>query len=80
VVRKYQPLYSRVNTVADGVSLQFASLSVRAGADHKAAMQFISSSTKPFRVRDLPELNAQQQIELARSLTVSGFLVPLFED
>ena len=80
LVRKYQPLYSRVKAVADGVSLQFASLSVRAGADHKAAMQFISKSAEPFRVGDLPELNAQQQIELARSLIVSGFLVPLSDD
>jgi len=80
VVRKYQPLYSRVKAVADGVSLQFASLSVRAGADHKAAMQFISSTTEPFRVRELPGLNAEQQIELARSLIVSGFLIRLPDD
>jgi hypothetical protein len=80
VVKKYQPLYSRVKAVADGVSLQFASLSVRAGADHKAAMQFISSTTEPFRVRELPGLNAEQQIELARSLIVSGFLIRLPDD
>ena len=80
VVRKYQPLYSRVKAVADGVALQFASLSVGAGPDHEAAMQFISRSTEPFRVRDLPGLNAQQQIELARSLIVSGFLVRLPDD
>jgi Cupin superfamily protein len=80
LVRKYQPLYSRVKTVADGVSLQFASLSFGAGADHKAAMQFISKSAEPFRVCDLPGLGAQQQIELARSLIVSGFLVPLSDN
>jgi hypothetical protein len=80
LVRKYQPLYSRVETVPDGVALQFASLSVRAGADHKAAMQFVSKSVEPFRVCDLPGLGAQAQIELARSLIVSGFLVPLSDN
>jgi hypothetical protein len=80
LVRKYQPLYSRVKTAADGVALQFANLSVRAGADHKAAMQFISKTAEPFRICDLPGLGAQQQIELARSLIVSGFLVPLSDN
>ena len=80
LVKKYEPLYSWVKTVADGVVLQFASLSVGAGADHKAAMLFISRSTQPFRVRDLPGLNTQQQIDLARSLIVSGFLVRLPDD
>ena len=76
-VKKYQPLYSRVQTVADGVALQFASLSINAGPDHKAALEFMSKSTEPFRVGDLPGLRAEQQIELARSLIVSGFLVRL---
>jgi hypothetical protein len=80
LVRKYRPLYSRVKAVADGVVLQFASLSISAGPDHEAAMRFISGSTEPFRVRDLPELRAEQQIELARSLIVSGFLVRLSDD
>jgi hypothetical protein len=69
-----------VKAVADGVALQFAGLSVGAGPDHKAAMLFISRSTEPFRVRDLPELHEKQQIELARSLIVSGFLVPLSDN
>jgi ribosomal protein L16 Arg81 hydroxylase len=80
LVQKYQPLYSRVKAVDGGVALQFATLSVGAGADHEAALQFISSSTKPFRVRDLPGLGTQQQIELVRSLIVSGFLVRLTDD
>ncbi len=80
LVRKYQPLYSRVKADADGVALQFASLSIGARPDHEAAMRFISISTEPFRVRDLPELRAEQQIELARSLIVSGFLVRLADD
>jgi hypothetical protein len=75
LVRKYQPLYSWVKDVPDGVALQFASLSIRGGPDHKAAMLFISSSTEPFQVGELPELRPEQQIELARSLIVSGFLV-----
>ncbi len=77
LVRKYQPLYSRVKPVADGVALQFASLSITAGPDHEAAMLFISKSTEPFRIGDLPGLDAKQQIGLARSLIVSGFLVRL---
>ena len=77
LVRKYQPLYSRVKTVADGVALEFASLSISAAADHEAAMLFILRTNEPFRVRDLPELGEKQQIELARSLIVTGFLVPL---
>ena len=40
-------------------------------------MTFISKSTEPFRVGDLPELGVQQQIELVRSLIVSGFLARL---
>lgn len=80
LVVKYQPLYSRVKAVAGGVALQFASLSVGAGLDHEGAMAFISRSTEPFRVRDLPGLKAQQQIDLARSLIVSGFLVRLPDD
>jgi len=75
VVRKYQPLYSRVTAATDGVTLQFAQLSITAGADHESAMRFVSASTGPFRVGDLPELRAAQQKELARSLIVSGFLV-----
>ena len=77
LVRKYQPLYSRVKTGADGVALEFASLSISAAADHEAAMLFISRTNEPFRVRDLPELGEKQQIELARSLIVTGFLVRL---
>ena len=77
LVRKYQPLYSRVKAVDDGIALQFASLSMAAGPDHEAAMRFISSSTEPFRVSDLAGLGANQQIELVRSLIVSGFLVRL---
>jgi hypothetical protein len=80
LVKRYQPLYSRVKAVADGVTLQFATLSIGAGPDHEAAMLFISKSTEPFRICDLPELNAKQQIELARSLIVSGFLVRLPSD
>ena len=77
LVRKYQPLYSSVKAEPGGVTLQFASLSVDAGPDHKAAMEFVSRSTEPFRVGDLPELSERQQIELTRSLIVSGFLVRL---
>jgi ribosomal protein L16 Arg81 hydroxylase len=77
LVRKYQPLYSSVKTEPSGVTLQFASLSVGAGPDHKAAMEFVSRSTEPFRIGDLPELSERQQVELARSLIVSGFLVRL---
>jgi ribosomal protein L16 Arg81 hydroxylase len=77
LVRKYQPLYSSVKAEPGGVTLQFASLSVGAGPDHNAAMEFVSRSTEPFRVGDMPELSERQQIELARSLIVSGFLVRL---
>jgi hypothetical protein len=66
-----------VKTEPSGVTLQFASLSLAAGPDHKAAMEFVSRSTEPFRVGDLPALSERQQVELARSLIVSGFLVRL---
>jgi Cupin superfamily protein len=75
VVRKYQPLYSRVIAINGGVTLQFAQLSIPARSDHKAAMLFVSGSTEPFRVCDLPGLRPAQQTELARTLIVSGFLV-----
>jgi ribosomal protein L16 Arg81 hydroxylase len=78
-VVKYQPLYSRVKVADNGVTLDFASLSISAAPDHDAAMKFISSSTGPFRVGDLPGLQAKQQTDLARTLIVSGFLVRLPE-
>jgi ribosomal protein L16 Arg81 hydroxylase len=79
-VVKYQPLYSRVKAVDDGVVLEFASLSINAGCDHEAALRFVSSSTGPFRVGDLPELRTGQRTDLARTLIVSGFLVRLPDD
>ncbi|MGA8331768.1 MAG: cupin domain-containing protein [Mycobacterium sp.] len=79
-VVKYQPLYSRVKVADNGVTLDFASLSISAGSDHDAAMRFISSSTGPFRVGDLPGLQPKQRTDLARTLIVSGFLVRLPED
>ncbi|WP_233424768.1 cupin domain-containing protein [Mycolicibacter heraklionensis] len=75
VVRKQQPLYSRVTTTPDGVGLQFAQLIVTARPDHEAAMRFLSERTEPFRVGELPGLATAQQVELARSLIMSGFLV-----
>jgi Cupin superfamily protein len=79
-VVKYQPLYSRVKKIGDGVTLQFASLSTNGTADHEAALRFVSGSTEPFRVGDLPGLSAAQQTDLARTLIVSGFLVRLPDD
>jgi hypothetical protein len=70
-------LYSRVKAGDGGVTLQFASLSIDAGFDHDAAMRFVSASTEPFHVGDLPGLRPQQQTDLARTLIVSGFLVRL---
>ncbi len=79
-VAKYQPLYSRVKIVDDGVTLQFASLSINAGSDHEAALRFIADGAVPFRVGDLPGLRAGQQTDLARTLIVSGLLVRLPDD
>ncbi|WP_082966588.1 JmjC domain-containing protein [Mycolicibacter sinensis] len=75
VVHKQQPLYSRVTTTAEGVGLQFAQLIVSARPDHEAAMRFLSERTDPFRIGELPGLTDAQQVELARSLIMSGFLV-----
>lgn len=74
-VRKQQPLYSRVTTTADGVGLQFAQLIVSARSDHEDAMRFLSERTEPFRVGELPGLSSAQQVELVRSLIMSGFLL-----
>jgi ribosomal protein L16 Arg81 hydroxylase len=79
-VVKYQPLYSRVKAVEDGFALLFASLSTTAAADHEAALRFISTTTEPFQVSELPGLSARQQTDLARTLIVSGFLVRLPDD
>jgi hypothetical protein len=76
-VVKYQPLYSQVKAADGGVTLQFASLSISAGSDHAAALRFVSASTEPFHVGDLPGLRPEQQTDLARTLIVSGFLVRL---
>jgi bifunctional lysine-specific demethylase and histidyl-hydroxylase NO66 len=77
---KYQPLYSRVADTSDGVALHFAQLVINAPPDHKDALQFLSKSTGPFRICDLPGLSAAQQAELARTLIVNGFLVRLPDD
>jgi hypothetical protein len=79
-VVKYQPLYSRVADTSDGVALHFAQLVINAPPDHKDALQFLSKSTDPFRICDLPGLSAAQQTELARTLIVNGFLVRLPDD
>jgi hypothetical protein len=76
-VVKFQPLYSQVKTTDDGVTLQFASLSINAGSDHAAALRFVSASSEPFDVGDLPGLRPEQQTDLARTLIVSGFLALL---
>ncbi len=80
VVKKYEPLYSRVATFAGGVALKFAQLAIKAGPDHEAAMRYLARSAAPFRIGDLPGLTASQQTELARTLLVSGFLVRLPDD
>ncbi len=79
-VMKYQPLYSRVTDISGGVALHFAQLVIKAAPDHKDALQFLSKSTQPFRVCDLPGLSATQQTELVRTLIVNGFLVRLPDD
>jgi bifunctional lysine-specific demethylase and histidyl-hydroxylase NO66 len=79
-VVKYQPLYSRVTDIPDGVALHFAQLVINAGSGHKDALQFLSKSTEPFRICDLPGLSAAEQTELARTLIVTGFLVRLPND
>jgi bifunctional lysine-specific demethylase and histidyl-hydroxylase NO66 len=79
-VRKYQPLYSRVTDTSDGVALHFAQLVINVAPDHKDALQFLSKSTEPFRIYDLPGLSAAQQTELARTLIVTGFLIRLPDD
>ena len=79
-VVKYQPLFSRVTDTSEGVALHFAQLVVKAGPDHKDALMFLSKSTEPFRICDLPGLSATQQTELARTLIVNGFLVRLPDD
>jgi bifunctional lysine-specific demethylase and histidyl-hydroxylase NO66 len=76
-VMKYQPLYSRVTDSSDGVALHFAQLVVNAAPDHKQALHFLSKSTEPLRICDLPGLSAAQQTELARTLIVNGFLIRL---
>jgi bifunctional lysine-specific demethylase and histidyl-hydroxylase NO66 len=76
-VVKYQPLFSRVTETSDGVALHFAQLVVNAAPDHGEALHFLSKSTEPFRVCDLPGLSEAQQTELARTLIANGFLVRL---
>lgn len=79
LVAKYEPLYARVARVDDRVVLRFAQLSVAAGADHEAAMLFLAASTEPFRVGALPGLSSAQQVGLAQTLILNGFLVRLSE-
>jgi bifunctional lysine-specific demethylase and histidyl-hydroxylase NO66 len=79
-VVKYQPLYSRVTGLSDGVALHFAQLVINAGPDHEEALRYLSKSTEPLRICDLPGLSEEKQMELARTLIVNGFLVRLPDD
>lgn len=79
-VAKYQPLYARVTDVSDGVALHFGQLVVTASSEHRDALEFLSKSTEPFRICDLPGLSGEEQTELARTLIVNGFLVRLPDD
>jgi lysine-specific demethylase/histidyl-hydroxylase NO66 len=79
-VRKYRPLYSRVTDTSDGVALHFAQLVINAAPDHEEALRFLSKSTEPFRIYDLPGLSAAQQTEFARTLIMTGFLIRLPDD
>ncbi|HSF22996.1 MAG TPA: cupin domain-containing protein [Blastocatellia bacterium] len=73
-------LRSRVLAIDGGVALQFAQSLLKADSDHRAAMLFLSRTSNPFRVDELPELPPPQQIELARKLVIDGFLVRLPND
>ena len=79
-VVRYQPLYARVVAAGSGVALQFATLSVNATADHRTALDFLSRRTEPFRVGELPGLSEPQQLALAQTLLLSGFLILLHGD
>lgn len=76
-VVKHRPLYSRVLPVGGRVGLQFAQLLVSVDADHEEALRFLSNSIEPFRVGELPGLDAAQRIQLTRTLLTSGFLIRL---
>ncbi|MFM5893301.1 MAG: cupin domain-containing protein [Novosphingobium sp.] len=71
---RYSPLYSRVMGTADGVALQFGQSLVNAPMGHLQAMLFVSKATGAFEVGDLPGLEAEAQLEFARTLVTSGFL------
>jgi ribosomal protein L16 Arg81 hydroxylase len=75
MVRTYRPLYSRVTATDAAATLHYAQLSINATPDHRAALQFVSTSTEPFRVGELPGLRTEQQTELARTLILGGVLV-----
>jgi lysine-specific demethylase/histidyl-hydroxylase NO66 len=79
-VIKYQPLYSRVTENSDHVTLHFAQSQVNVAADHKNALQFLAKSTAAFRICDLPGLDEEQRLELARALLLQGFLLRVPED
>ncbi|WP_293004498.1 cupin domain-containing protein [Mycobacterium sp.] len=76
----YQPLYSRVTEGSDEVALHFAQSVVNVPADHRDALRFLTKSTAPFRIRDLPELSEVQRLEFARTLILQGFLIRLPDD
>jgi lysine-specific demethylase/histidyl-hydroxylase NO66 len=79
-VVKHQPLYSRVTDKSDAVALHFAQSVVNVTADHNSALQFLAKSTAPFGIRDLPDLDGVQRLELARTLIMQGFLIRLPSD
>ena len=67
-------LYSRVVPVDSGVAIQYARTLVQGPANYKDAMTFVVRSQAPFAVSDLPGLDDQRQISLAKRLVRDGLL------
>jgi hypothetical protein len=72
---RYSPLYSRVMAMADGVGLQFGQSLVEAPERHRDAFLFVSKASREFKVGELPGIDTAEQIEIARKLVTSGFLI-----
>lgn len=69
-----QYLHARLINMDDGAALQFSQSLLKTPENYREALSFALDSTSAFAVRDLPGLDAEDQINLAGTLLRDGFV------
>lgn len=74
VLTRRESLHARVVTTESGAGLQFAMSLVEGPISYLPAMEFAAHAHGPFTIGDLPGLDGDRQIDLARTLLRDGLL------